>query len=106
MWHRAKWARRSLSRAMLAVGVILTPLATRGADPHTGKAERQGNSASATLSISVVVIPIVHTSTANEVSHTRDNSISYRFSPLPIQHFDERYEMRNLPEEQAPRVRP
>ena len=81
----AKW--------ILLGAVMLLAIPGYAGDARSGTMGQPEKHASAKLTISVIVVPIVQTSAPTASRKTADSDVVYNFAP---QHFEQRYELRNL----------
>ena len=95
----SNWNPKNIVQRILPAAVILTNVSGHAGVVQTSNAKSGRNGTSATLTISVVVVPVVQTSTATTVPPKTNDSISYNFT---TRRYERRYEIRTLPSEKAP----
>lgn len=92
---------KNLAEWMLPVAVVLAAsLSAYAGSNHGANVGDSGQkSTSATLTISVVLMPVVQAAQATTPSAKSNDAVSYNF---PAKHYEQRREFRRLPGDKAP----
>jgi len=88
---------KNIVKRVLPTAVLLASGSALATDLRTGKAGQK--SAAATLTINVVVMPVVQTANNATVRPASNQTVSYNF---PAKQYEKRYELRKVASDKAP----